>query len=385
MAKWDAGRFLNTVSYFEAIPVFSDLRRWLTSASSLQSITAGGRTLDTILVTGSMGEVGELVVQQLLKSGYRVRAAIADLSLAPFSVPTNVEFVQARLDLADRISPTLLQGVRSIIVCPDPQYPLSMAAISALATAAKIYLLPATRSQLFDFTQSTADIATTWGAVDDVVMGGVSESGMRLQAGYAVFSGNVSTDNSGGFASTRTRNFDPSLNLSNYSGIELRIKGDGQRYKIFVRTELQWDGVGYAASFDTHADEWMTVRVPFQDLVPIFRAKTVTNAAPIDPSQIRSLQLMLSKFEYDRELNPNFTPGRFSLQIESISAWGECRLPQLVAVTAPDLAADLSAQLQNTQLPYAIVKGRNLDSQMLAQICVNSISQPETVGQILGR
>ena len=83
-------------------------------------------------------------------------------------------------------------------------------------------------------------------------MGGVSESGICLRSGYAVFSGNVSTDNSGGFASVRTRNFEPSLNLGNYRGIELRVKGDGQRYKLFVRTETKWDGVGYAHSFQVN-------------------------------------------------------------------------------------------------------------------------------------
>jgi Complex I intermediate-associated protein 30 (CIA30) len=49
-----------------------------------------------------------------------------------------------------------------------------------------------------------------WGSLDDVVMGGVSESGLYLSPGSgpdgcdaAVFSGNVSTDNNGGFASVR--------------------------------------------------------------------------------------------------------------------------------------------------------------------------------------
>jgi hypothetical protein len=333
---------------------------------------------------GAMSEIGELVVQQLLKSGYRVRAAISDLSLAPFSVPTNVEFVQAQLDRQNSLTPELMQGVRSIIVCDDAQSSPSDT-LPNLTTAASNYLPTSTKSQLFDFTQPTADLQATWGAVDDVVMGGVSESGIRLMSGYAVFSGNVSTDNSGGFASVRTRNFDPSLNLSNYRGIELRVKGDGQRYKLFVRTEAKWDGVGYAYSFDTHADQWMTIQIPFQDLVPIFRAKTVANAQPIDPSQICSLQLMLSKFEYDRELNPRFTPGQFSLQIESIFAYGGQIVPQLVVINSTEVEPSLISTLQSSKLPYSIVKAGNLDSQMVALICVKSLAQPETVGQILGR
>jgi hypothetical protein len=303
MAKWDAGRFLNTVSYFEAIPVVSDVQRWLTGGANRQSTTDGGKTVGTILVVGGMSEIGQLAIEQLVKRGYKVRAAIADLSMTPFSVPANVEFVRVELEdsstsnhsFTDRV----MQDVRSIIVCPEGGNPLSAATLDNLTMAAVTYLPTSNQLELFDFTNPTIDLQATWGAVDDVVMGGVSESGMRLKADVAVFSGHVSTENSGGFASVRTRNFEPSLNLSNYQGIELYIKGDGQRYKIFVRTETKWDGVGYAYSFDTIANEWMTIQVPFADLVPIFRAKTVSDA-PLDPTQICSLQLMLSKFEYDR-------------------------------------------------------------------------------------
>ena len=382
MAKWDASRFLNTVGYFGAIPIFSDLQRLLTGESNRQFASRGERSVGLILVIGAIGEIGELVTQQLLKSGYRVRAAISDVSLTPFSVPVNVEFVQ--VDFGSSIGlEQIMTGVRSIIICPDPQSAMSAVALSNLMAAASTYLVPTTKFKLFDFTQPDVNLAATWGAVDDVVMGGVSESGIRLVDGYALFSGNVSTDNSGGFASVRTRNFDPSFDLSNYQGIELRVKGDGQRYKLFIRTEAKWDGVGYAYSFDTILNEWITIQVPFKDLVPIFRAKTV-NDAPLDTTQICSLQLMLSKFEYDKALNPRFSPGLFSLQVEEISAYGGQVTPQLVSINSLPLPADLVPNLQATNLPYSIVQAGNLDPQMVAMIAVKSISQPETVGQILG-
>ncbi len=386
MAKWDVSRFLNTANYFGAIPVVSDVQRWLSGGSTSQSTTIGGN-VDRILVVGGMGEIGQLIIQQLLKSNYRVRVAIADLSLTPFSVPTNVEFVQT--DFGDRLddlaSSRLMQGIRGVVVCPgDPQNSVSASSLDNLTAAAIGYLPTHNRLQLFDFTHPTIDLQATWGAVDDVVMGGVSESGMRLRAGSAVFSGNVSTDNSGGFASVRTRNFEPQLDLSKYRGIELKVKGDGQRYKLFVRTESKWDGIGYAHSFDTVGDEWLTIQVPFQDLIPIFRAKTVSDA-PIDTTQVCSLQLMLSKFEYDRALNPRFIPGLFSLEIESISAYGGQNMPQLVSIDRLPIPTDLVSKLQATGRPYSIVQWGNLDPQMVAAIAVKSISQPETVGQVLGR
>jgi hypothetical protein len=173
---------------------------------------------------------------------------------------------------------------------------------------------------IFDFSNPQIDIQNTWGALDDVVMGGVSDSGVRLENGAAVFSGNVSTANSGGFASIRTRNFEPPLNLSTFTGIELRIKGDGNRYKFLVRDGDAWDSVGYSHSFNTVANEWITVQVPFAQLIPVFRAKSVPDAR-LSSEHIRSFQLMLSKFEYDGALNPSFTPGSFRLEISSIAAY----------------------------------------------------------------
>jgi hypothetical protein len=180
--------------------------------------------------------------------------------------------------------------------------------------------LTSTGDVLFDFNDSATDLQNTWGALDDVVMGGVSNSGICLEGGFAVFSGNVSTENSGGFSSVRTRNFDPPLDLSNKSGVELRIKGDGNRYKFLIRDSDGWDSTGYSYSFDTVAGEWITVQIPFSRTIPVFRAKTVSNTR-LSPEHIRSFQLMLSKFEYDGTLNPHFNPGSFRLEILSIATY----------------------------------------------------------------
>eukprot|EP01025_Chloroclados_australasicus_P028841 TRINITY_DN2860_c0_g2_i1.p1 TRINITY_DN2860_c0_g2~~TRINITY_DN2860_c0_g2_i1.p1 ORF type:complete len:260 (+),score=31.12 TRINITY_DN2860_c0_g2_i1:59-781(+) len=45
------------------------------------------------------------------------------------------------------------------------------------------------------------------------------------------------------------------------------------------------------------------------------------SAAPLDRSRITSVQVMLSKFEYDGSLNPNFTPGTFELSISSMGTY----------------------------------------------------------------
>ncbi|XP_059438174.1 protein HIGH CHLOROPHYLL FLUORESCENCE PHENOTYPE 173, chloroplastic-like isoform X2 [Corylus avellana] len=167
-----------------------------------------------------------------------------------------------------------------------------------------------------------------WGALDDVVMGGVSEStfqidltGSEVGGPAGVFKGVVSTANNGGFTSIRTKNFSVPEDVSAYEGLELRLKGDGRRYKLIIRTSRNWDTVGYTASFDTVADQWQSIRLPFSSLRPIFRARTVSDAPPFDPTSVISLQLMFSKFEYDGKLNPTFVEGAFQLPLSSIRTY----------------------------------------------------------------
>jgi hypothetical protein len=184
---------------------------------------------------------------------------------------------------------------------------------------------PITNGILFDFShpRSATGLAAMaqWGALDDVVMGGVSQSGLQAGEDAACFTGQVSTENSGGFASVRTRNVDPPLNLGTYQGLTLHLRGDGQRYKIFLRDQTGWDALAYGLSFDTVPQEWITVQVPFQALMPVFRARSQPQAKPLDPTSLRSFQIMLSKFEYDQVLNPHFTPGPFCLEVKTIAAY----------------------------------------------------------------
>jgi hypothetical protein len=181
---------------------------------------------------------------------------------------------------------------------------------------------PAQPGVIFDFRQvPPTALRERWGALDDVVMGGVSASALHSQPDGALFTGIVSTDNAGGFVSVRTRNFDPPLDLSGHTGLELSVKGDGQRYKFFLRDDAGWDSVAYAASFDTEADTWLTVRLPFAQMQAVQRARTLPDHRPLDISRICSLQMMLSKFEYDRALNPSFRPGEFHLLIQQIGVY----------------------------------------------------------------
>jgi len=312
---------------------FDWFQHWLSSPSnskvnSQEMMAAMEQTTavkPTIGVAGEIGAVGNQVVQKLAAQGIQTRS-----------------LSQHQSNLAAH------PGEVTAVICDG----------SALSEATVAQIIqqvdPALWSQrpIFDFAKPTSDIQQLWGALDDVVMGGVSQSSIRFGDGLAYFSGQVSTANSGGFASVRTRNLEPALDLSRYEGVVLRVKGDGQRYKFMLRTESNWDGVAYCFSFDTVADQWITVRIPFNALIPVFRARTVPDR-PVDPSRVCAWQLMLSKFEYDGVLNPRFTAGYFQLQVASIQVYRQPEQARFVLISPhPESVRQLTASGLSYSLIY---------------------------------
>jgi uncharacterized protein YbjT (DUF2867 family) len=364
-SQWNLGRFIETLTYFEVVPLINwiqDLFQARTKDN--QNQPNGAKQVGVILVAGATGGVGKRVVRRLVERGYRVRSLVRDIERAGSIIRDSTELVVADITNPETLTPLVMANIQAIICCTavrvqpkekdtperekyyqgvkfyqpeivgDTPENVEYRGVKNLVEAAAKYLPASGEKILFDFTNPSTEMKNIWGAVDDVVMGGVSESNIQLVEGTALFAGNVSTANSGGFASVRTKNFSPAFNLSGYEGIKLRVRGDGKRYKFFLRTDTKWDGIGYSYSFDTIANTWIDVHIPFVDLVPVFRAKTLQDCPPIATNQISSLQLMLSKFEYDGELNPHFSPGGFALQVESIKAYGGETLPQFILVSS---------------------------------------------------
>ena len=148
-----------------------------------------------------------------------------------------------------------------------------------------------------------------WSPVDDVVMGGRSASTARVTAeGTLLFEGSVSLEDGGGFASLRSG---PARHdLSGASGIRLRVRGDGKRYRLSLRTDARFDGVQYQAAFTAPDGEWALLDLPWSRFEARFRGRPVADAPPLEPAAVRWLGLLIS----DRQ------EGRFSLELDWLRA-----------------------------------------------------------------
>ena len=161
---------------------------------------------------------------------------------------------------------------------------------------------------LADFPESTQSLG--WNVVNDSVMGGRSEGDLRLEGRSLVFTGRTNTDG-GGFSSIRSEagRFD----LGAFEGIRLRVRGDGRRYTFRLTTRDTREErrrPSYWADFETDADDWEVIEVPFRRFRPRWRGRWLEGPA-LNTRAIDGLGLMI----YDGKDGP------FRLEVDWIGAY----------------------------------------------------------------
>ena len=161
---------------------------------------------------------------------------------------------------------------------------------------------------LFDF-KTQADVQS-WRIVNDTVMGGVSRSRIDHAApGLAIFSGTLSLENNGGFASARSPKFQHPMGDS--EGLEIRVKGDGRDYNCNLRTKGGLNWVFYQAGFETQAGEWQVIRIPFSKFKPTFRGRKLGKKQALQVENIEATGFIIA----DKQA------GEFRLEVDWIKAF----------------------------------------------------------------
>ncbi len=186
-----------------------------------------------------------------------------------------------------------------------------------------------------------------WGVVDDGVMGGLSKGKISFtDRGTLVFRGDLSLENNGGFSSLRTRDID--LDLSSSDGLVARVKGDGRTYQMRLASDARYRGmeVSFAADFATKKDEWIEVRVPFDQFVGGWRGRSLKDEV-FNPSTVQRLGLILA----DKK------PGPFQLEVDWLRTYSGASGDIVDAALADGRFKTLAAALTQAKLVEAI-KGK---------------------------
>ena len=146
----------------------------------------------------------------------------------------------------------------------------------------------------------TADEQHRWFAVDDGVMGGVSQSTFSVNEGCGWFHGEVSLENGGGFASVRRQPDEFEVSLTRTAGIRLTVKGDGRAYQLRLKSRQLSDACAYRVIMTPPADEWATLSFPWQAFDAIRRGSLLTDAPSLEADSITQLGFLIA----DRTAGP---------------------------------------------------------------------------------
>ena len=147
-----------------------------------------------------------------------------------------------------------------------------------------------------------------WRAINDNVMGGISEGGARVTGDDILkFSGNLSLENRGGFASIRSEA--KKLGLQDGEALVVRIRGDGRQYYLNLHVPTRHMAFSYRAPIDTIANQWQEIRIPLSEFYGTSFGRRVSDAE-LDPEEVNSLGFLLA----DKQ------PGPFNLDIDWIKA-----------------------------------------------------------------
>ncbi len=152
--------------------------------------------------------------------------------------------------------------------------------------------------------------AGMWRVVNDDVMGGISTSRVYLnEENKTVFTGEVSLENNGGFASLRSpvRHYD----FSGYTGVEIKIKGAGKTFAVSMKETEYFTGYFYRLSFPTSKEGWSTVRLSFNDFRLYYYGRIAGGKNNIPLENIKEISLLIS----DKQ------EGKFFSEIEYIKVY----------------------------------------------------------------
>lgn len=159
----------------------------------------------------------------------------------------------------------------------------------------KLYILFFIFLSMNLFSQPLND-PSDWRGITDQVMGGLSELIIQHDDGVFYMSGNVSTDNNGGFVRLSNR---IDINNNDFVGIRFKARGNNEAYEIHVTLKgLKIPPWSYfSQSFDV-TNEWKEYEIFFRDL----KRSSGFSAASMKAKNIRDLSIAGSGRDFEVDL-----------------------------------------------------------------------------------
>jgi NADH dehydrogenase [ubiquinone] 1 alpha subcomplex assembly factor 1 len=154
-----------------------------------------------------------------------------------------------------------------------------------------------------------------WFTVNDDVMGGESTSDAYTTDDAIIFSGEVSTDNNGGFVSLRSPNGE--YELTDFTQIEVSYRSIGQHFTMILADEAAWYMPEFKHELFPVHSEWTTATTSLSD----FKQYRMTNFGEVE-TDVQLTETLLSEVIRIELRNSEFNNGEFQLEIDYIEFQG---------------------------------------------------------------
>ena len=100
--------------------------------------------------------------------------------------------------------------------------------------------------------------------------------------------------------------------MSSDDAFAVRLRGDGRTYYMTLYVPTERTAFSYRGRIETKAGRWQEVRIPLKEFRATWFGRSLPNAAPIDPNEIRALGFTIA----DKKAGP------FKLEVDRISSAG---------------------------------------------------------------
>eukprot|EP00612_Vaucheria_litorea_P005911 CAMPEP_0171460514 /NCGR_PEP_ID=MMETSP0945-20130129/5352_1 /TAXON_ID=109269 /ORGANISM="Vaucheria litorea, Strain CCMP2940" /LENGTH=487 /DNA_ID=CAMNT_0011986717 /DNA_START=121 /DNA_END=1584 /DNA_ORIENTATION=- len=293
------------------------------------SVFSSPDEIPVVLVVGATGETGRVVVRKLILRGFKVRVLVRNLYSSTLALlGTAVGYTQG--DLTDKSSIfEAVSGVDKVIFLAqsrensgeDIEFTGFKNLVSAFqdARVADYGTAFSTKRTLFKFRrQADRDLwylssqfpKVTWrpNKYDHGTLGGV---GIEEFGDLSVESPKLE------------------LNMGAFSGLMVRLLGDGKAYKIFVRTSLfEKTGIQFETTIQTKPNKWQTHRLPFENFEAHLDGNNVDGAmqAILDRRDVKQLGFLYRRTPSD--------PSSFIISIDFIKAYRAQLEPEFIYVSS---------------------------------------------------
>ena len=143
-----------------------------------------------------------------------------------------------------------------------------------------------------------------WLYISDRTMGGISDGKAALEQDgnmyFARLTGNVSTENNGGFIQLRSR-----FSFANFEkggkkikGVRLKVRGNGETYHIFIRTNETRSYRDYYSATFTANSIWEMIALPFNE----FKHR-LSNNSNLEGKNIRTFGIVAYGRDFESDVS----------------------------------------------------------------------------------